>query len=168
MKVVLVVGPPRSCTSVTARILHEKLGVCMGHDLVPGNAGNPLGFYEDFKYVGLIKERKVWNLLSVLDHGCEYVGVKSPELAYVNLEVLNPWKVVRTRRPLAGIAASLVNWHQPRLDVPQALQLAKHYESAITAGMTCIPPWNRYDIFYNNGIRDEESIEQELRQALSL
>lgn len=44
---VLVTGVGRSGTSAVARVLHEQLGVCMGHDLPKPKRANPEGSYED-------------------------------------------------------------------------------------------------------------------------
>ena len=42
----VVVGPGRSGTSFVARVLHERLGVCMG-ERFNSDKTNPRGFYED-------------------------------------------------------------------------------------------------------------------------
>lgn len=169
MKVVLIVGPPRSGTSVTARILHEKLGVCMGHNLVPGNEGNPKGFYEDFKYVDIIKRRKHAELHDALDHGCELVGAKSPELAFMNFEHLSADIIFRCRRPIHMIAESLVRWKQPRPTLDMAVEIAKNYESQLDLEIQDLSPWKSlvWNVFYPR-YRPEEDIEEELKFALCL
>lgn len=55
----LVVGQPRSGTSLVARLLHES-GVHFGDRLVPGNAMNPGGFYVDVEFEELFNSQ--WNL----------------------------------------------------------------------------------------------------------
>lgn len=49
----LVIGTGRCGTSTVARILHEKLGVCMGHSFIPPDKNGPDGYYEDEKFVSL-------------------------------------------------------------------------------------------------------------------
>ena len=169
MKVVLVVGPPRSGTSTTARILHEKLGVCMGHNLVLGNAGNPEGFYEDSKYVDLIRGQYHYLLRDALSHGCAIVGVKSPELCKMSIEHLWPDKIIRTHRPFNRIVASTIAWRQPRPTQDEAVQIVKDYETQIDEALSTFPPWKVWDIFYpGSEYRSDHDIEMELRHALAM
>ena len=163
-KIVLVMGPPRSGTSVTARILHEKLGVCMGHNLVQGNPGNPKGFYEDFKYVSAIARKDLQELCNALyvGHGCEVIGIKSPELAFFNVGLLAPNLIIRTVRPALYIAQSLVRYRRPTPTLDEALAIVENYEKHITVWcnqfeswpVTMFPKW------------DEEELEEELRSCL--
>ena len=44
---VLVTGPGRCGSSTVARILHENIGICMGHYLRTGDEQNPKGSYEE-------------------------------------------------------------------------------------------------------------------------
>jgi hypothetical protein len=46
----LVIGTGRSGTSITARLLHTRLNVFMGHDFVPANKHNEQGYYEDVEF----------------------------------------------------------------------------------------------------------------------
>lgn len=69
-KNVIVLGPPRSGTSLLGKILHDS-GVNMG-DIRPPDHENPTGYYEDK------------NLLNIQDRilkyiGCEYNGFNLPE-----------------------------------------------------------------------------------------
>lgn len=50
-KTVIVLGPPRSGTSMTAGVL-SKLGVCMG-DVRPADMHNAAGYYEDRDFLAL-------------------------------------------------------------------------------------------------------------------
>ena len=169
MKLILVVGPPRSGTSTTARILHEKLGVCMGHHLVSGNPGNPDGFYEDQKYVELIRGQYHHLLYDALHHGCQVVGVKSPELCMMSIEHLWPDKVIRTHRPFHRIVASTMAWRQPRPTQDEAVQIVKYYETRIDEALWTLPPGKVWDIFYPGGShRSDHDIEMELRHALAM
>lgn len=170
---ILVVGPPRSGTSVIARILHTKLDICMGHYLVPGNKGNPLGFYEDFMMVKAIKTKDPLTWLKVLLENhviddntyllCNKVyGVKSPELAFMDMAALRPDLVIRTQRNPADIAISLVRWHRPRITPKNALLLVAKYEKAIDdqiPGLRC--PCYQIDLRRQ---RDEKELECELRK----
>jgi hypothetical protein len=49
-KVIAVIGPPRSCTSGTAKGFHHA-GFPMGNRLVTPDHGNPEGYYEDWPLV---------------------------------------------------------------------------------------------------------------------
>ncbi len=156
-------GPPRSGTSVVARILHEKLNVCMGHNLVQGNPGNPKGFYEDSKYVDAISRKDIQALGNTLYvHDCEIVGVKSPELAFFNVGLLSPNLIIRTVRPALYIAQSLQRWRRPTPTRNEALEIVENYEKHIDVWcnqfeswpITMFPKW------------DEEELEEELRSCL--
>ncbi len=48
---ILVLGPGRSGTSTVARILHTKLGVCMGRRFREPNEANTAGYYEDLDFL---------------------------------------------------------------------------------------------------------------------
>ncbi len=169
MKLVLVVGPPRSGTSVIARILHEKVGICMGHDLVRGNEGNPLGFYEDFSMVAATKKKHPLTWLDTLNRNhtvadCNKAyGVKSPELAFMDINRLCPDIVIRTQRNPADIAVSLLRYHRPRITPSNALLLIARYEKAIDnqlANLSCL----KYQVDLRVQ-RDEKELEYELRKV---
>lgn len=51
MKQIIVMGPPRSGTSVIARLLQENLGVVMDEGPIRKDQLNPKGFYEDNRVV---------------------------------------------------------------------------------------------------------------------
>ena len=175
MKLILVMGPPRSGTSVTARILHEKLGVCMGHNLVPGNAGNPKGFYEDFGMVAAVKTKNPLTFISALFmthtvvgdfgfyHHCgDVFGVKTPELAFMETVGMNPDLIIRTVRPALYIAQSLVRWHRPTPTLDEALKIVENYEKHIDVWCEKFESWP-VTMFPK---RDEEDLEYELRSCL--
>ncbi len=69
----LVLGPPRSGTSVMARGLNA-LGVALGSELIPANGINPKGFYEDYDVVFGINER----VLQLLDLRWDHVQCLAP------------------------------------------------------------------------------------------
>lgn len=69
----MVLGPPRSGTSVMARALNA-LGVALGDELMPANAINPKGFYEDYDVVFGINER----VLQILDLRWDHVQYLTP------------------------------------------------------------------------------------------
>ncbi len=174
---ILVVGPPRSGTSVIARILHTKLDVCMGHYLILGNEGNPLGFYEDFMMVKATKKKDpvMWLLALLENHTIDDntfdfcrkpYGVKSPELAFMDIAALKPDLIIRTQRNPADIAVSLVRWHQPRITPKNALLLVAKYEKAIDDQLRKLScPCCQIDLRTQ---RDEKELEQELRDVLCL
>ena len=60
---VIVIGPPRSGTSVVARLLQDNLGVMMDEGPIQKDEGNPLGYYEDHRvtniFNGLISRWKM-------------------------------------------------------------------------------------------------------------
>ena len=166
-KLVLVVGPPRSGTSVTARILHEKIGICFGHNLVPGNAGNPKGFYEDSQMVAatLTKNTAIWRtMLEYVHSKCNKPrGVKTPELAFMEIRELQPDLIFRTCRSPIAIADSLERWYQPKPSCADALSMAVKYEKAIEEKLTGISCHVHRVDFYRQ--RDEGELEEELRKA---
>lgn len=169
MRLVLVVGPPRSGTSLTARLLHERVGICMGHNLVPGNMGNPKGFYEDFEMVQatLTKDPKIWKKMLELNHAdCDKTfGVKTPELAFIDMSALEPDLIIRTCRSPIAIADSLEKWRQPKPSMAEALKLAVSYEKAIEEQIIKIKcPVHRVDLYKK---RDEDELEHELKEVCS-
>jgi len=160
---ILVMGPPRSCTSVTARILHEKLGVCMGLNLVAGNEGNPFGFYEDYDYVKAIKADNVPNLVNALARcTSEKYGIKSPDLAFFDSDQLRPDLIIRTVRPILSLTDSLMRWYKPAPTATEALSLIEKYEKSIDIWCKKYP---FYRIEYD-GYRDDTDIAQELSKCL--
>ena len=52
----LVLGTGRSGTSVVAGIMHNKMGIFMGHEFPPHNETNPDGFWEDIEFYNANKE----------------------------------------------------------------------------------------------------------------
>ena len=166
-----MVGPPRSGTSVTARILHEQLGICMGHKLYPGNAGNPKGFYEDSNLVDVIKTRDVGRVLQELESnhaGCQKPvrGIKSPMLSFMNFGYLNPDVVIRTIRDRSDVARSIVKWNQPPISYADAVHLVEKYEKGIDKGIRNgdLKKVHYLDLTHQER---EEDIERELRIASS-
>lgn len=49
----LVIGTGRCGTSTVARILHERLNICMGESFIPSDEYGSQGYYEDVKFVEL-------------------------------------------------------------------------------------------------------------------
>lgn len=129
---VVVTGTGRSGTTSVSRVLHDELGVCMGHQFHAPSAPQPEGSYED---AGLVKSsRKLaggftrlgmpqmsvaqWKLEWEMRHrrfGCdaEIRGVKSPHLSALTREQwleLAPRLIVRTWRPKELVVASMERW----------------------------------------------------------
>ena len=127
---VLVTGTGRSGTSTTARILHERLGVCMGHEFIKAKgkklSRNPLGFWEEIHErmtkmtKGLAKgtvSAEQWR--GYLDaahdrHGCKSKlrGYKHPRLAEIPSErtwaELDPLLVIEAWRPRELVMQSMI------------------------------------------------------------
>lgn len=74
MRQIIVIGPPRSGTSVIARMLQENLGVMMDEGPVKRDKNNPYGYYEDHRVVAIntsaanrrLKNRYVDNKMDVV------------------------------------------------------------------------------------------------------
>jgi|GEM_PF-7030693 len=133
---VLVTGSPRSGTSFVARNLHE-MGVCMGHEFVAANEGNPLGFFEDPRMVEATERKDPVAWFKTLGQvhgggGCTGpVGVKTPELAFMDMAALEPDLVIWVHRDLYRVAASLERHMRPRPTRPEAVAIAEKYYQAI-------------------------------------
>lgn len=108
---VVVVGTGRSGTSAVARVLHERIGVCMGHFIKTPNAANPKGFHEDWLEHGLMQNvlQDVTGIDEFMRHvggshrSCERWGFKDPWFLYLPLnamKAIDPKLVIRTWRPL--------------------------------------------------------------------
>lgn len=134
--VVVVAGVGRSGTSAVSRVLHEKMGVCMGHVFGSPNEGNPMGYYEDQEswrdtQVLLCGELtpKTWGDRVRRRHqsaGCqaELVGVKDPRLCMINLDMAR----------MAGVVLIVLCKRDPSLVVQS---LAKHLAGANPIEVLC-------------------------------
>lgn len=130
MRYVLVTGTGRSGTSTIARILHERLGVCMGHTFIKATGlkktRNPLGFWEEVHErtekmtKGLAKGTvSVEQWRCYLDaahdrHRCrsKLRGYKHPRLAEIPSEktwkALDPLLVIEAWRPRELVMQSMI------------------------------------------------------------
>ncbi len=119
---IIVVGTGRSGTSTVSRILHENLGVCMGHFFRLHTIHD---FYEDLFSHGLNRMLGDRNM-SVIDWQhcmarihmkCEHWGFKDPHFLYVSpsaIKTIGPRFFVRTWRPLEQTVESWLR-HNKRL-----------------------------------------------------
>lgn len=114
---VVVVGTGRSGTSTVARILHERIGVCMGHYLKSPGSANPEGYYEDYLEHGLMLMvaqditgiDELMRCVSQSHKDCERWGFKDPwfiHLPQQAMKMINPRVVIRTWRPLEATVKS--------------------------------------------------------------
>lgn len=117
---VVVIGTGRSGTSTAARILHTRLGVCMGHKFLKPNKYNSQGYWED-EYLrvearllaGGEMSTSEWLELFAKSHkDCRVrlKGYKKPILSEASPEVwqeLNPQLIVRTWREFRTTVESL-------------------------------------------------------------
>lgn len=133
---VIVVGTGRSGTSSVARILHERLGVCMGHHL---KMQHPGGAYEDYLAHGL-NRMVAANVLSATEwlrvmsecHGkCESWGAKDPWFFYwtpEQLRFLSPVLVVRTWRSREEVTVSWLEMRRRCDSKEPPSEMRKHFE----------------------------------------
>ena len=114
------------------------------------------------------KDVFIWARALYKVHGhssCKFnFGVKTPELAFMNMIELCPDIVIRPRRHIHDIAASLLRWQQPRIDYHStALALAMKYEDAIDRQ---VPELIREGVYHPIMLlekRDEKDLERELK-----
>lgn len=116
---ILVVGPGRCGSSAVARVLHERMGVSMGKVFPVGDEYNPEGYYEDseFKFHnqafldGRMRFPEFWERIGhLIRQRREPWGLKDPRLCYLlpfYLSLIPDAKIIRCRRPLADIQASM-------------------------------------------------------------
>lgn len=110
---VIVVGSGRSGTSTVARLLHEDLGVCMGHFLREPSAGNPKGYYEDMLSHGMVRmmrdshagcpTERYLRLMNQAHANCRHWGAKDPWFLYLSgeqLKEINPKLCIICQRNL--------------------------------------------------------------------
>ena len=130
---VVVTGTGRSGTSTVSRILHGKLGICMGHGQLfhEKSEAQPEGTYEDgpllrastrlsggFPFKNDTPSITSGEWLYVFDEqhqkcGSTFVGVKSPHLSGVTLEdweAISPRLIIRTFRPKKPTVESMKRW----------------------------------------------------------
>lgn len=128
-KCIIVLGRPRSGTSLVAGILHH-LGVNMGNVLVTPRPANPLGFYEDEELMKIhdLMIGRMWhnpdlgdaerfieiykNLIEDRKHQTLW-GVKDPRLCFTLqylLDALDEYdtKLILTQRPTVESAKSMI------------------------------------------------------------
>lgn len=121
---VIVVGPPRSGTTMTARVLQEWLGVLMdGSPRKPDHVINPYGWFEDHRIVEantLFLRRTIkinaWTrrfkrfIRAMEKEGCPW-GFKDPRiiplLGYA-LSFFNNFIVIRCHRPREWVVKSYI------------------------------------------------------------
>ncbi len=128
----MVLGCPRSGTSTVARLLHTKMGVCMGHHIDNDLGGlNPGGSYEDRLLAPACDALALGHITPRLyrirleeyhkEKGCtvETIGIKHPRLSLVSPAVLmgtGPSRVfITNRQPPEVHIASLVRFFTERL-----------------------------------------------------
>lgn len=142
----------------------------MGHNLYPGNPGNPLGFYEDSVIVDALKTRKVEAVIAAIKkvHSVKepLIGIKSPELAFIDMAALNPALVIRTKRSIKDIARSLEQWQQPKVNRSQAYCMAMHYERMIDRNLEKVSCRKVYTILLSVR-RSDADLVAELRNICS-
>lgn len=127
---ILVLGCPRSGTSTVARILHTRLGVCMGHTFDVPTELNPDGYYEDkamFEACDGLATGGItplyWRHLMESQHlaqGCtsRRVGLKYPNLSLLSPRVINRLGastiIATDRRPKAVLVKSFAKYAEAR------------------------------------------------------
>lgn len=80
----LVTGTGRSGTSYVARLMHERVGVCMGYEFIPANQRNPYGYYEDKEVVQFNKnwyENPLYEWSKIRAFRNSTFGIKDPRIA---------------------------------------------------------------------------------------
>lgn len=176
---VVIVGTGRSGTSTVARILHERVGVCMGHFLKSPNAANPQGFYEDYLEHGLmlmvtqdiIGIDELMRCVSDSHNDCKLWGFKDPwfiHLPQQAMKAINPRVVIRTWRPIEDTVKS---WMRKEITIGRIADKDK----ADKFSKVCIQREKmmdeKFDIFdvltirFNKQIPDDE-IEKAIRGCL--
>lgn len=134
---VIILGMPRSGTSLLARYLHEVMGVSMGADFIPADDANPGGYYEDIEIVGLNKKLLIlaggaWDkppnrkaILSAFADmreemaaaGVSRYGWKDPRnslTCWAWHELFPKARYIRIRRDRISVISSLTRWHGER------------------------------------------------------
>jgi hypothetical protein len=127
-KCIIVLGIPRSGTSLVAGILH-RLNVNMGNQLLNAGPSNPKGFYEDLEFLKLhqLMIGNVWHdpdMSNIDRYLSEYEllirkkenqslwGIKDPRLCFLLKYLLNiikcDTKLILTERPLHESANSML------------------------------------------------------------
>lgn len=187
---VIVLGCPRSGTSTVARILHTKLGVCMGHIFRAPDDRNPEGYYEDKVMAKALDGLRrggitpsMWRLIMAVEHeeaNCdkEFVGVKHPLYSLIaasTIEKLGFRRVIVTKRePKEDVINSVVKytdrlWHsireQGRSEIinftkDTAAELYFMYASALDRLE------GKHIVYLGPGKTPDEEVERQLREVL--
>ncbi len=180
IKSVIVLGMGRSGTSVVAGIL-KILGVDMGKKLIPKNPCNPLGHFENRKFVQLnrkilakaggswkeppeeekilaLKEKfskRIRNLIQ--EEQSEIWGWKDPRNS-LTIELYlpflkNPYFLVCYRNPMSVIK-SLQKSYEMSISTEEAINLVRIYNHRIDKFFQKHPELRRLNIFYEELIKN--------------
>ena len=125
----LVLGTPRSGTSLVSGILHT-LGINMGDDLMDGDEMNPAGYFQDWEFEELFSDLEFMPLSIPQDHPDR---VKLRQIISRNFASKSMWgvklrlaplvldeflglgqvKIIVTNRTITKSIASLQRWSEP-------------------------------------------------------
>lgn len=174
MRYVLVLGTGRSGTSTTARILHQHLGVCMGHTFLRATGlkktRNPRGFWEEITMTGWTKHlvkgisspEKWCRQLDAAHnlHGCKSSlrGYKHPRLAEIPCReiwaALDPLLVIEARRPRDMVLRSMIFANPKRVD-----DCVARYEMRRKNLDRCLGAVRTFVINFDRSLSDDEVCE---------
>ncbi len=172
---VLIVGSGRSGTSTVARICHEKLGICMGHYLKPGDYMNPSGYYEDYVSHGLVRAMAdgsysagvYLEIMNGFHANCLSWGAKDPWFLYCpekTIREITPKLCIVTTRDIESTVKSwLKKWYNKHPDKEPPQEIIDHYtnlsETRQNAALEIHKLWpNTITLDFTNRMEEDEII----------
>ena len=146
---ILVIGIARSGTSTVARILHEELGVSMGHDFPDPDDNNPKGYYEDL----IVKDLNKGFVQGRLSYREWFVGT----FKYISdrLHEHIPWGVKNVR------LASLLGLYLQFFDNPLIIRCVRDPDLVVNSHIKCFS--HRPDMSKLNVILKTQALNRILR-----
>lgn len=178
---VMVLGCIRTGTSTVARILHENLGICLGHAFSPFDDLNPEGYYEDIltlKWSSLLciggctpNQFKSYMEDTHRLASCKkpVAGIKHPRLSVANSNIIKriaPYKIIVTnRQPAEAVIKSIMTYTRQREEIvgyteESATELYRLY-------MECLAEVkDKHVINIGPGRTPDSVIEEQLREIL--
>lgn len=165
---IIVVGTGRSGTSTVARILHEKLGVCMGHFLRIHTVHD---YYEDLLAHALnrmLGDHNIsvldWRLALAKAHmNCDDWGFKDPYFLYAPVDAIKkiqPRLFVRTWRSMDETVDSWIR-HNKKIGGKGSIQHNKIHFSRVCLEREMLMDWKLegypvVEIRFDRRLSDEE------------
>ncbi len=178
---VIVLGCIRTGTSTVARILHENLGICLGHAFSMSDHLNPEGYYEDIltlKWTSLLAiggctpsvfRSNVEDTHRLASCKKPLAGIKHPRLSLVSSTIIkriDPYRIIVTnRQPKEDVIKSVLKYTKAREEIVGYVE-GKATELYLTYMEALAEVKDKHVIDIGPGRTPDSVIEEQLREIL--